>query len=57
VLLGNRKQAFDWLLRACDEHASIMLELDSPIFDKIRDAPEFKELTRRVNMPMIPNKS
>jgi TolB-like protein/DNA-binding winged helix-turn-helix (wHTH) protein/Flp pilus assembly protein TadD len=57
VLLGNRKQALDWLLRACDEHASIMLELDSPIFDKIRDAQEFKELTRRVNMPMIPNKS
>ena len=51
--LGDRKQALEWLQRAYEEHASIMLELDSPIFDKIRDAPEFKELVRRLKMPMI----
>ena len=48
AILGHRKQALDWLQRAYDEHASIMLELDSPIFDKIRDAPEFKEFVRRL---------
>jgi hypothetical protein len=41
------------LQRAYDEHASIILELGSPVFDKIRDAPEFKELVRRLKMPMI----
>jgi TolB-like protein/DNA-binding winged helix-turn-helix (wHTH) protein/Flp pilus assembly protein TadD len=51
--LGDRKQALDWLQRAYDEHASIMLELGSPVFDKIRDAPEFKELVHRLKMPMI----
>jgi TolB-like protein/DNA-binding winged helix-turn-helix (wHTH) protein/Tfp pilus assembly protein PilF len=51
--LGDRKQALAWLQRAYDEHASIMLELGSPIFDKIRDAPEFKEFVRRLNMPII----
>lgn len=51
--LGDRKQALEWLQRAYEEHASIMLELDSPIFDKIRDAPEFKELVRRLKMPLI----
>jgi TolB-like protein/DNA-binding winged helix-turn-helix (wHTH) protein/Flp pilus assembly protein TadD len=51
--LDDRKQALEWLQRAYDEHASIMLELGSPIFDKIRDAPEFKELVRRLKMPMI----
>jgi TolB-like protein/DNA-binding winged helix-turn-helix (wHTH) protein/Flp pilus assembly protein TadD len=51
--LGDRKQALEWLQRAYEEHASIMLELDSAIFDKIRDAPEFKELVRRLKMPMI----
>jgi len=53
TLLGDRKQALAWLQRAYDEHASIMLELGSPIFDKIRDAPEFKEFVRRLKMPMI----
>lgn len=53
ALLGDRKQALEWLQRAYDEHASIMLELGSPVFDKIRDAPEFKELVQRINMPLI----
>jgi TolB-like protein/DNA-binding winged helix-turn-helix (wHTH) protein/Flp pilus assembly protein TadD len=53
ALLGDRKQGLEWLQRAYDEHASIMLELSSPIFDKIRDAPEFKEFVRRLRMPMI----
>jgi len=53
TLLGDRKQALAWLQRSYDEHASIMLELGSPIFDKIRDAPEFKEFVRRLKMPMI----
>ena len=51
--LDDRKQALEWLQRAHDEHASIMLELGGPIFDKLRDAPEFKELVRRLKMPMI----
>jgi TolB-like protein/DNA-binding winged helix-turn-helix (wHTH) protein/Flp pilus assembly protein TadD len=49
--LDDRKQALHWLQRAFDEHASIMLELGSPVFDKVRDAPEFKELVRRLKMP------
>jgi len=51
--LGDRKQALKWLQRAYEEHASIMLELGNPIFDKIRDAPEFKEFVQRLKMPMI----
>jgi TolB-like protein/DNA-binding winged helix-turn-helix (wHTH) protein/Flp pilus assembly protein TadD len=53
TLLGDRKQALAWLQRAYDEHASIMLELGSPVFDKLRDAPEFQEFLRQLNMPML----
>lgn len=53
ALLGDRKHALLWLQRAYEEHASIMLELGSPIFDQVRDEPEFNELIRRLGMPMI----
>jgi len=50
ALLGDRKQALEWLQRAYQEHASIMLELGSPMFDKIRDAPQFQHLVRQVGL-------
>lgn len=57
ILLDDRKRALKWLERACNEHASLMLELNDPIFDKVRDANEFKEFERRVNMPTIRGES
>ena len=53
ALLGDRQHALLWLQRAYQEHASIMLELDRPIFDQLRDAPQFKELIQRLGMPML----
>lgn len=49
--LGRARRTLEWLQRAYDEHASIMLELSDPVFDFVRENPQFKELVRRVNMP------
>jgi TolB-like protein/DNA-binding winged helix-turn-helix (wHTH) protein/Flp pilus assembly protein TadD len=49
--LGNREAAMQWLQRAYDEHASIMLELRDPGLDKIRDMPGFEALVHKVGMP------
>jgi len=51
--LGERKQTMEWLERAYEERASVMLELGDPIFDKVRDAPEFEELVRRLKTSTI----
>jgi TolB-like protein/DNA-binding winged helix-turn-helix (wHTH) protein/Tfp pilus assembly protein PilF len=49
--LGEREAAIRWLQRAYDEHASVMLQLRDPVFDKIRDMPQFQALVRKVGMP------
>jgi TolB-like protein/DNA-binding winged helix-turn-helix (wHTH) protein/Tfp pilus assembly protein PilF len=49
--LGERDLAIRWLQRAYDEHASVLLQLRDPAFDKIRDMPEFQALVHRVGMP------
>jgi hypothetical protein len=54
--LADREHTLEWLQRACDEHASIMLELGGPIFDEIRDAPEFRTFVRRLQVPTIATK-
>ena len=49
--LGEVQKTLQWLQRAYDEHSSIMLELRDPIFDFVRQNPQFVALLRRVNMP------
>jgi TolB-like protein/DNA-binding winged helix-turn-helix (wHTH) protein len=46
-----------WLQRAFDEHATILLELRTPEFDFVRDAPQFQEWVRLVAMPTPPTRS
>jgi adenylate cyclase len=50
--LGEQDESLNWLETAYRERASIMafLKID-PQFDKLRSAPRFQELLRRMNFP------
>lgn len=48
--LDDPERALEWLQRSYEEHASVLLELGSPAFDQIRDAPEFRELAQRLRI-------
>jgi hypothetical protein len=51
--LRDPANTLQWLNRAFDEHASILLELRDPDFDFVRDTPQFQTLVRRVGMPSL----
>lgn len=48
--MGEKRAALDWLQRSFAEHASLMLELSNPMFDFVRDTPEFQEIVGRVGL-------
>ena len=52
VALGEVRQAFEWLERACEEksHWLVFLKVD-PVFDPLRSDPRFQDLLRRVRFP------
>jgi serine/threonine-protein kinase len=50
--LGQTDQVFDWLQRALEERASLLVRVKAdPLFDRIRTDPRFKELLRRMHLP------
>jgi hypothetical protein len=50
--LGNKKEAFNWLNKAYDERASLLIEIGfTPSYDKIRNDRRFKELLRKIGLP------
>jgi TolB-like protein/Tfp pilus assembly protein PilF len=49
--LGDRQHALDWLERAYEERSSLLTEFTDPLFDGLREDPQFKDLIRRMNFP------
>ena len=50
--LGNKKEAFNWLYKAYDERASLLIEIGfTPSYDKIRNDRRFKELLQKIGLP------
>ena len=53
--LGNKRDAFAWLDKAYDEHAPFLCLIGIfSSFDKIRDDHRFKELLKKIGLPMVP---
>ncbi|MFC2124724.1 adenylate/guanylate cyclase domain-containing protein [Bacteroidota bacterium] len=50
---GLKKEALDWLWKAFEEqdHNIVVIGAD-PLFDILRDEPRFKELLRKMNLPV-----
>jgi TolB-like protein/DNA-binding winged helix-turn-helix (wHTH) protein/Tfp pilus assembly protein PilF len=49
--LGEKDKAFEWLLRAADEHAGWLIYLNAdPRYDSLRSDPRFQELLQRVGL-------
>jgi TolB-like protein/DNA-binding winged helix-turn-helix (wHTH) protein/Tfp pilus assembly protein PilF len=52
MFLGDKDKAFQWLNRACDEHALEVYSIaGDPDFDLLRSDARFKDLLRRLNLP------
>jgi tetratricopeptide (TPR) repeat protein len=46
---GNNEKALEWLEKAYDQASADLIELNSePVFDRLRHAPRFVDLMRRV---------
>ena len=51
--LGENDEAFGWLAKAYEENSPWMIELNvEPAWDKVRSDQRFKNLVRRVGLPM-----
>jgi TolB-like protein/DNA-binding winged helix-turn-helix (wHTH) protein/Flp pilus assembly protein TadD len=49
--LGEKDQSFEWLEKACEEHAASMIFLKvEPCFDGLRSDPRFQEMVRRIGL-------
>jgi len=53
LFAGDKKNAILWLEKAYREHGPNLPYLLSPIWDTLRDNPEFQEIVRRMNLPVI----
>ncbi len=50
--LGDRDSAFQWLEKAYRERTMLIQELPSPLFDSLRSDPRFRDLMRRIGLPL-----
>jgi tetratricopeptide (TPR) repeat protein len=50
--LGDRNSAFQWLEKAYQERTMRIQELPDPIFDSLRSDPRFRDLMRRIGLPV-----
>jgi hypothetical protein len=50
--LGERKRAFEWLRKACDERDPLVIWLKvDPTLDNLRKDPEFAQLLKDMGLP------
>jgi hypothetical protein len=51
--LGDQDQAFAWLEKAFDERNGELSDITwRPVFDTLHGDPRFKDLLRRMNLPV-----
>jgi len=50
--LGDRNSAFQWLEKAYQERTFLILDLPAPHFDSLRSDPRFRDLMRRIGLPL-----
>ncbi len=50
--LGDRDSAFQWLEKAYQERTMRIQELPEPHFDSLRSDPRYKDLIRRIGLPL-----
>jgi tetratricopeptide (TPR) repeat protein len=50
--LGDRDSAFQWLEKAYQERTMRIQELPQPHFDSLRSEPRFRDLMRRIGLPL-----
>jgi hypothetical protein len=50
--LGDRNSAFEWLEKAYQERTMRIQALPQPIFDSLRSDPRFRDLMRRIGLPL-----
>ena len=54
VGMSEKDQAFEWLEKAYDEHASFLIHIPwDPRFDPLRSDPRFSRLLARIGLPDI----
>ena len=49
--LGRRDEAMRWLTEALESYDTIVIWLDDPSFDSLRDDPRFATLIRELGLP------
>jgi hypothetical protein len=50
--LGEKDKAFEWLDRAFEERAGLLIYLNShPMFDELREDPRFEAPVSRIGIP------
>jgi serine/threonine protein kinase/Flp pilus assembly protein TadD len=50
--LGQKDEAFTWLEKAFQEHATFLVNLKiHPLFDRLRDDPRFDAMVKRIGIP------
>jgi len=52
---GELDQALDWLDRGFEIHDPALPYLGAPLYDPLRSDPRFKDLLRRMNLPLLPD--
>jgi tetratricopeptide (TPR) repeat protein len=50
--LGDQDSAFQWLEKAYQERTMRIQELFTPVFDSLRSDPRFRDLMRRIGLPL-----
>jgi adenylate cyclase len=49
--LGKRKEALDWLEKACTEHTSNITAIKvDPIYDSLRNGPRFHAVLKQIHL-------
>jgi TolB-like protein len=49
---GDKDRVIEWFEKAYDEHNNNLPYMRTPVFDLARDDPRFKDLVRRVGLPL-----
>jgi serine/threonine-protein kinase len=57
IFAGNNDRALEWLERSFEAHDPNLPYVGFPVYDGLRDDPRFKDILRRMNLPMTSARS